>query len=281
MSEGPDQDEPPPQDPAAAEPAAAPAPDAPASEPAGAAPPGPPPPPSEPAPPPPRRRSWWRRLLLIVFLAAVAFPVGLTLVYRFVPPPITYLMALRLAQGHGLTKHWRPMSRISPALAQAVIAGEDARFCRHHGFEFEAMRKALANNERRPTRLRGGSTISQQTAKNIFLWPDRSYVRKGLEAYFTVLIEALWGKRRILEVYLNVAEWGPGTYGAEAASRRYFNVPADKLSRTQAARLAAVLPSPQRYRAVRPGPYVARRSRRIGAGAATVRGDNLADCIGR
>jgi monofunctional biosynthetic peptidoglycan transglycosylase len=129
--------------------------------------------------------------------------------------------------------------------------------------------------------VRGGSTISQQTAKNVFLWPERSYVRKGLEAYFTVLIEALWGKRRILEVYLNVAEWGPGTYGAEAAARRYFKVGAAQLTRAQAARLAAILPSPLRYRVVRPGRYVQGRSRRIGAAAATVREADLAGCIRR
>ena len=229
--------------------------------------------------PPRRRRGWVARILIALLIVTVVLPVGLTAVYRFVPPPITYLMVQRMFEGRGLTKHWRPMSEISPSLAQAVIAAEDARFCTHNGFEFEAMRKAMESNERRPNRLRGGSTISQQTAKNVFLWPARSYVRKGLEAYFTVLIEALWGKRRILEVYLNVAEWGPGVYGAEAASRRYFKVPASELTRTQAARLAAVLPSPLRYRAVTPGPYVARRSRRIGAAAATIRKGDMAGCV--
>ena len=277
MSEGPEKDEPPPPgEDADTVPASAPPP---SPEPAAAAGPDPVPPQPEPTPTPRKPRSWLRRLVVAAFIVTVAVPVGLTLVYRFVPPPITYLMVLRMTQGHGLTKHWRPLSRISPALAQSVIAAEDARFCSHRGFEFKAMRQALAANERRPTRLRGGSTISQQTAKNVFLWPQRSYVRKGLEAYFTVLIELLWGKRRILEVYLNVAEWGPGTYGAEAAARRYFKVSAEDLTRAQAARLAAVLPSPLRYRAVQPGPYVARRSRRIGAAAVTVRQDNMAACI--
>ena len=277
MSEGPEKDEPPPPgEDADTVPASAPPP---SPEPAAAEGADPAPPPLEPTPKPRKPRSWLRRLAVAAFIVTVAVPVGLTLVYRFVPPPITYLMVLRMTQGHGLTKHWRPLSRISPALAQSVIAAEDARFCSHRGFEFEAMRAALKNNERRPNRVRGGSTISQQTAKNVFLWPQRSYVRKGLEAYFTVLIELLWGKRRILEVYLNVAEWGPGTYGAEAAARRYFKVSADELSRTQAARLAAVLPSPLRYRAVRPGPDVVRRSRRIGAAAVTVRQDNMAACI--
>src|SRR6185436_8109456 len=134
---------------------------------------------------------------------------------------------------------------------------------------------------RRPGRIRGGSTISQQTAKNVFLWPQRDYVRKGLEAYFTVLIEAVWGKRRIMEVYLNTIEMGPGVYGAQAASRHYFGVDADQLSPAQAARLAAILPSPLRYRAAAPGPYVRRRAGRIGAAAGTVRRDDLAACIYR
>jgi monofunctional biosynthetic peptidoglycan transglycosylase len=287
MSEGPDKDEPPTQGaetaaapPAASEPESVAADDSLAAETIGPPPAEAGPGPAVPAPEnPKKKRSWLRMLLIAAFVLTVAFPVGLTVVYRFVPPPITYLMVLRMTQGHGLNKHWRPLSRISPALAQSVIAAEDARFCTHRGFEFEAMMKALKANERRPSRLRGGSTISQQTAKNVFLTPSRSYIRKGLEAYFTVLIEMLWGKRRILEVYLNVAEWGPGTYGAEAAARRYFKVPADELTRAQAARLAAVLPSPLRYRAVSPGPYVARRSRRIGAAALTVREDNMAACI--
>jgi monofunctional biosynthetic peptidoglycan transglycosylase len=211
----------------------------------------------------------------------VALPVGLTAIYRFVPPPITYLMVQRLIEGRGLTRSWRSLDDISPVLAQTVIAAEDARFCQHRGFEFEAMRKAMRSNERRPNRIRGGSTISQQTAKNVFLWPQRSYLRKGLEAYFTVLIETLWGKRRILEVYLNVAEWGSGTYGAEAAARRYFHTSAADLNPQEASRLAAVLPSPLKWKAAAPGPYVARRSRRIGAAAVTVRQDGMAACLRR
>lgn len=244
----------------------------------------------EPAPPPPpaakpRRPGGFGRLVrtLLVwgFVLAVALPVGVTLVYRLVPPPITILMVQRLVQGKGLDYRWRPIDRISPALVQAAIAAEDARFCEHNGFDFEAIEKAMAANKRRPNRIRGGSTISQQTAKNVFLWPQRSWVRKGLEAYYTVLIETLWGKRRIMEVYLNVAEMGAGTYGAEAAARRYFGVGADKLTRAQAARLVAILPNPLKYKVVRSGPYVARRSRRIGAAAGTVRNDGLAACVGR
>ncbi len=139
----------------------------------------------------------------------------------------------------------------------------------------------MAHNERRPGRIRGGSTISQQTAKNVFLWQGRSYLRKGLEAYFTVLTEGLWGKRRIMETYLNVVEWGPGIYGAEAAAQRYFGVDAAHLTNLQASRLAAILPSPLKWRADVPGAYVQKRSRRIGGAMGTVRTDGLAACVGR
>jgi len=229
----------------------------------------------------PRRRApgWLRGLALAVLVVTVVLPVGLTLIYRFAPPPMTILMGQRLVEGQGLTKQWRPLSQISPELVYAVIAAEDARFCSHMGFDVEAIRGAMASNERGGGTFRGGSTISQQTAKNVFLWPARSYVRKGLEAYFTTLIEVGWGKRRIMEVYLNVVEWGPGTYGAEAAAQRYFDIPAARLNRTQSARLAAVLPSPLRWRVVSPGPYVAGRSRSISANAATVRQAGLAACV--
>jgi len=226
-----------------------------------------------------RKGGLLRRLIVWLLVIVVVIPVGLTALYRFVPPPITFLMVERLVEGHGLDRRWRPLSRMSPALPRAVIAAEDARFCEHNGFDFEAMEKAMAHNERRPNRIRGGSTISQQTAKNVFLWPQRSYVRKGLEAYFTVLIETLWGKRRIMEVYLNTVEWGPGLYGAEAAARKNFGVGADHLSPAQAARLAAILPSPLKWRAAAPGPYVRRRSRHIGAASGTVRRDGLEACV--
>ena len=209
----------------------------------------------------------------------MVLPAGSVALYRFLPPPITILMIERLAEGHGLAKHWEPLSRISPALAQSVIAAEDARFCQHHGFDFDAMRAAAAANAEHPGKLRGGSTISQQTAKNVFLWPGRDYVRKGLEAYYTVLIEGLWGKRRIMEMYLNEVEWGPGVYGAEAAAQKYFHRSANALSPAEAARLAAILPSPLKWKAVHPGRYVARRSRKIGARAVVVREDDLAACI--
>jgi monofunctional biosynthetic peptidoglycan transglycosylase len=228
----------------------------------------------------PRRKSrWLRRIVMVLLFAGIVFPVGLTLIYRFAPPPVTILMLLRAAQGHGLDYRWRDLNDISPALVQAAVASEDARFCQHHGFDFTAMQKALAHNEKRPSRVRGGSTISQQTAKNVYLWPDRTYVRKGLEAYFTVLTEVIWGKRRIMEMYLNVVEMGPGLYGAEAASRRYFGHSARTLSRSEADRLIAILPSPLKWQAVDPGPYVQRRSATIGARVGVVREDGLAACV--
>jgi monofunctional biosynthetic peptidoglycan transglycosylase len=200
-------------------------------------------------------------------------------VYRVLPPPITWLMIERLAQGQGLHKHWVSLDDIDPSLPNAVIAAEDQRFCEHHGFDLQAMQAAMRANARHPGRLRGGSTLSQQTAKNVFLWPGRDYLRKALEAYFTVLIETGWGKRRIMEVYLNVAEWGPGVYGAEAAARRYFDEPAADIDPGEAAHLAAILPSPLKWKAVDPGRYVQRRSRRIDAAARAVRRSGLARCL--
>jgi monofunctional biosynthetic peptidoglycan transglycosylase len=149
----------------------------------------------------------------------------------------------------------------------------------HHGFDFVAIEKAVAHNEKKPGRIRGGSTVSQQTAKNVFLWPERSYVRKGAEAWFTVLIETIWGKRRIMEVYLNTVEFGPGVYGVEAASQRYFHHPALTLTPAEAARLAAVLPNPLKYNAEDPGAYVRRRTGRIGAASGAVRRIGGADCV--
>jgi len=169
---------------------------------------------------------------------------------------------------------------MSPALPRAAIAAEDARFCEHHGFDVDAIEKAMRHDDRHPGSIRGGSTISQQTAKNVFLWPERSWARKGLETYFTVLIEAIWGKRRIMEVYLNTVEMGPGLYGVEAASQRYFHESAKQLAPFQAARLIAILPSPLKWQAVDPGPYVRRRDRRIDAAEGTVRREGEAGCVG-
>jgi monofunctional biosynthetic peptidoglycan transglycosylase len=230
----------------------------------------------------PRRSSGWLKRILVVLLVVVfVIPPAWTLFDRLLAPPVTPLMLIRLGQGHGLDYRWRPLSKISPAFVQAAIAAEDQRFCEHHGFDVQALQKAMAHNQQRPGKIRGGSTISQQTAKNVFLWPDRTFVRKGIEAYFTVLIETLWGKRRIMETYLNVVELGPGIYGAEAAAQRYFGVDAAHLTNVQASRLAAVLPDPLKWSADNPGPYVQRRSRHIGGAARFVRNDGLATCVGR
>lgn len=220
-----------------------------------------------------------RRFLLIALAALVLLPLGGVIAHRFLPVPITWLMVQRLFEGEGLRRDWKPIDKIDRDLVYAVIAAEDARYCEHRGFDMEAIQKALRANERRPNRLRGGSTISQQTAKNVFLWPDRSWVRKGLEAGYTVLIETVWGKRRIVEVYLNVAEWGPGVYGAEAAARHWFGKSASNLTRREAARLAAILPSPRRYKAAAPGPYVRRRGGRVQAQIDDVRDGGLAACV--
>ncbi len=220
-----------------------------------------------------------RRLIGAVLLIVLIVPPLLVLIYRFAPPPITILMVERLIQGRGMDHRYTPIGRISPVMTRAVIAAEDSTFCSHHGFDLNAIEKAMAHNEKRPGRIRGGSTISQQTAKNVFLWPERSWVRKGLEAYYTVLIELVWGKQRIMEVYLNTVEMGPGVYGVESASQRYFHHAADHLSSVEASRLAAILPSPLKWKAANPGPYVRRRTGRIGAASGTVRRDGLADCV--
>jgi monofunctional biosynthetic peptidoglycan transglycosylase len=242
-------------------------------------------PPSEPPVRPTRRRGGKLRLagriLAVLIILFVDVPLAQVIVYAVVPPPITILMITRLIQGHGMDYRWRGLNQISPALPRAAVASEDARFCAHHGFDFQAMEKALRQDQRRPNRLRGGSTISQQTAKNVFLWPGRDYVRKAIEAWYTVLIEAVWGKRRIMEMYLNVVEFGPGVYGAEAASQRYFNTSASALNDAQAARLVAVLPKPLSWSAADPGRYIVRRTLKIDGRMVTVEDDDLAACVGR
>ena len=212
-------------------------------------------------------------------LALLVGPPAWVTLYRFIPPPLTILMIERGLQGHGLDHRWTPIRRISPAMTRAVIASEDSRFCAHHGFDLRAIDAAARHNRDRPGSVSGGSTISQQTAKNVFLWPERSWARKGAEAVFTVLIEAIWGKRRIMEVYLNTVEMGPGIYGAQAAAAHYFHRSAASLSQAQADRLAAILPSPLRWKAAAPGPYVRRRSGRIGARSVTVARGGLAACV--
>ncbi|MDE2488293.1 MAG: monofunctional biosynthetic peptidoglycan transglycosylase [Alphaproteobacteria bacterium] len=220
----------------------------------------------------------WAMLLVLVF--GVLGPLAVVGLYRVVPPPITWLMVERLVQGKGFDRRWVPLRDISPSLVRAVIASEDSNFCHHHGFDVPAIERALRHDEAHPGgRLIGGSTISQQTAKNIFLWPGRTWVRKGIEAWFTVLIEAIWGKPRIMEVYLNSIEWGPGIYGAEAAAQHDFHVSAARLSPAQAARLAAIIPKPLSWRAAAPGPYIRRRSGTIVARAGVVRRDDLDACV--
>lgn len=216
--------------------------------------------------------------LLWLLIASVGLPLGWVGLYRFVPPPGTVLMVQRAVEGERVRRRPVPLEQISPYLVRAVIAAEDSGFCRHQGFEVEAIKAALERNQTGKS-LRGASTISQQTAKNLFLWPERSWVRKGLEAYFTVLIEAFWPKERILEAYLNAAEWGDGLFGAEAAAQARFGVAAKDLTPQQAARLAAVLPSPNKWSADKPGPYVRKRTGQIMARAQAVRAQGLADCV--
>jgi monofunctional biosynthetic peptidoglycan transglycosylase len=184
----------------------------------------------------------------------VAFSLVWALTYRFINPPTTFLMVRDTVNGVDVQRQWVGLDAMSPYLPRAVIAAEDARFCTHRGFDVEAIEKAMERNKT-GKKLRGGSTISQQTAKNAFLWPGRTFVRKGLEAWFTVLIEFLWGKPRIMEVYLNIAEYGRGIFGVEAASRHYFQKPAKSLTRQEAARLAAILPQPIKRDAASPGRY--------------------------
>lgn len=215
------------------------------------------------------RGPWWRRLCRIVLLALLAwFALGIVavVVLRFLPPPVSAVMMqdwisarLHREPRWTLHYHWVPWQQVAPALPLALVAAEDQRFPLHHGFDFDQIQKALDAADD-GARLRGASTISQQVAKNLFLWNGRSFVRKGLEAWFTVLIETLWPKRRILEVYLNIAQFGDGIYGVQAASAAYFHTTPQRLDAQQAALLAAVLPNPLRLRVDKPSAYVLRRA---------------------
>lgn len=215
----------------------------------------------------PRRRLWawlWKLPLLLLFLSILQVAT-----LRFVDPWFSSFMAIRQFEAWGqgdwsfrIAYDWRDFDQMAPHAPVALVAAEDQNFASHQGFDFKAIDKALKSNAR-GRKVRGGSTISQQTAKNLFLWSGRSWVRKGIEAWYTLLIEALWPKQRILEVYANIAEFGDGVYGVQAASRTYFRKDAARLGPAEAARLAAVLPSPRRYSVSRPGPYVQRRSRAI------------------
>ena len=203
------------------------------------------------------------RLTRVLLLATGGFLIAsilLVALYRVVPPPATPLMLIRAAEGYGLTKSWRPLDAISPQLIRAVLAGEDQKFCEHHGFDWDAIHEAWRRYRRGGGRLRGASTVSMQTAKNVFLWPGRDWVRKALEAYFTALIELAWGKERIIEVYLNVTEWGPGIYGAEVAAQYHLHKSARALSADEASRLAAILPDPLQWSASAPDRHVVSRA---------------------
>jgi len=211
-----------------------------------------------------------RNIVFKIFLWFIGLSIFSVVLFRFVPIPITPLMLIRCAEqlGNGkdikLKKDWVSLEEMSAALPLAVIAAEDQNFEEHFGFDLDAIEKARAYNRKHPgKRLKGASTISQQTAKNVFLWPSRSWLRKGFEVYFTFLIEVIWSKRRIMEVYLNVIEMGNGIYGAEAAAFHHFKKPAAKLSVKESALIAAVLPNPRKWSPTRPGPYIQKKSMRI------------------
>jgi monofunctional biosynthetic peptidoglycan transglycosylase len=214
---------------------------------------------SDPAPlpePPPRRRFRPLRWLLVLFLIALLAPPAIVLPLRWYPPPTSAFMLRSEVQP--VKYEWVDASRIPETLRLAAIGAEDQKFWNHWGFDLVAIAEALEHNEK-SKRKRGASTITQQVAKNLFMWPSRSYLRKGLEATFTLLIELCWPKERILEVYLNIAEFGPGVYGAQAAAREFFDKDAADLTPVESARLVAVLPNPRKWSARRPGPYVQAR----------------------
>lgn len=212
--------------------------------------------------------------------ALLCFAVSLLWVglYRFVDPPGTPLMVLRWIEGYAPQRDSVALRQISPHLIRAVIGAEDSRFCQHGGFDWQAIERAWDNNQT-GGRLKGASTLTMQTAKNLYLWPGRSWIRKGMEAYFTLLIEAAWSKDRILELYLNNAEWGPGIYGAEAAARHHFSRSAADLNRQQAAQLAAVLPSPLNWSASTPSRGVLNRAATYRQRMNIVERDQLDACL--
>lgn len=214
---------------------------------------------------------------------AILWFIGLSvlwvLLYAMVPPPTTLTM---LFDGNGATRDWMPLRQMDVNMPRAAIAAEDANFCRHRGFDFNAIEQAM-NANAKGRRMRGGSTISQQTAKNVFLWQGSGVVSRSLrklpEAWFTFLIELMWGKKRIMEMYLNVAETGIGTYGANAGAQRYFRHDASRLSRTEAARIAAILPLPKHREATDPGGFTRRYGNRIAARIGVVQRDGLDNCL--
>jgi len=228
-----------------------------------------------------RARSWPRRIfgwMVKLVVAFFAISILWVLAYRFVPPPITITMIGDVFAGRGFDKDWMPISQIDRDMVRAAIAAEDSKFCTHNGFDFEAIEDAMKRNAS-GGRIRGGSTISQQTAKTTFLWNGGGYARKGVEAWFTFLIENLWGKRRIMEVYLNNAETGIGTYGVNAGSQRYYGHDASAMSATEAARIAAVLPLPKKRGVVAPKGFTRRYGNTIATRINVVGRDGLDACI--
>jgi len=221
---------------------------------------------------------WLWKLLFGLFILLVPLPILLILIFRALPVPGTPEMLLSLVQGKGASYRWT--DDISPRLERAVIAAEDQNFCRHHGFDWVNINKAMQDHERHPAKpMRGASTISQQAARTMFLVPMRSWIRKGLEAYLTVLLETLWPKKRILEAYLNLVDWGDGIFGAEAAANAYFGTDAGSLDNAQAARLAAILPNPHKWKAAHPGRYVRNRTGLLQNRSAMVMRDGLNFCV--
>ena len=208
------------------------------------------------------------RFLLRAALWFIGISLLLVIIFKFIPVPFTPLMAIRFVENkfdgnEVIYSHdWEPLENISTDIQRAVIASEDSNFMTHSGFDFNAIEKAMKNNEQ-GKKIKGGSTISQQTAKNVFLWQGRSYLRKGLEAYFTVLIEFIWGKERIMEVYLNSIEMGNGVYGAQAASQHWYSKNASQLTKREAAGIAAILPNPRKFKASNSSSYINRRKDRI------------------
>ncbi|MFN4037706.1 MAG: monofunctional biosynthetic peptidoglycan transglycosylase [Erythrobacter sp.] len=215
------------------------------------------------------------RILAKIIIGWIALTAVLVVTFKFVPVPVTATMVM---DENGITKDWESLANIDRNLVAAVIAAEDSRFCEHSGFDTEAIEQAMKENME-GGRIRGGSTISQQTAKNVFLWQGGGYVRKGFEAWFTFWIELVWGKRRIMEVYLNVAETGIGTYGAEAGAQRYFGKSAARLSPDEAARMAAALPSPKKRSVKNPRGWLARHGNRIERRIGIVKRDGLDACV--
>jgi len=200
-----------------------------------------------------------RRWAIAALLSVIILPLFPIVLFRFVPPMVTPFMLVRALQGEPIEYQWVPLRAIAPSVLRAVVAAEDTRFMQHAGFDWVEVEAAVKANQR-GRRLRGASTISMQCARTLFLWPGRSFLRKGVEAYLTLLLEVLWSKQRILEVYVNTVEWGRGVYGCEAAAHAYFDTACANLNVQQAASLAAILPSPRHWSPIQPGPSVRRRT---------------------